>query len=204
MKILIACERSGTVRDAFIARGHEAVSCDMHKSDAGEPHLVGDALSFIDQGWDMMIAHPPCTYLACSGNRWLYNKDGTKNQKRWEKRWEALDFVWKLMNANIEKICIENPKSVISSEIRKPDQSIQPWQFGHAAQKETCLWLKNLEPLYYFGRYGMDKGEFVESKTGKRMSKWHNDAFGLSPAMRQKVRSKTFDGIAKAMAEQWG
>ena len=106
MKILIACERSGTVRDAFIARGHEAVSCDMYKSDAGEPHLVGDALKFIDQGWDMMIAHPPCTYLACSGNRWLYNKDGTKNQKRWEKRWDALDFVWKLMSANIDKICI--------------------------------------------------------------------------------------------------
>jgi site-specific DNA-cytosine methylase len=204
LKVLVACECSGVVRDAFIGRGHNAISCDILPSDVGGPHYKGDVFDIIDDDWDLLIAHPPCTYLSVSGNRWLYNKDGTKNKERWKKRWDALDFVWKLMHCDIEKICIENPRSVISSEIRKPDQLLQPWQFGDPAQKETFLWLKNLSPLYHFGERGGSKGEFVDVGNGKKMPKWYNDSFRLSDEMRQKVRSKTFKGIANAMAEQWG
>ena len=204
MKILIACEYSGVVRDAFIKQGHDAISCDLLPTDVKGPHYQGSVTDIINDGWGLMIAHPPCTYLAVSGNRWLYNKDGSKNEDRWTNRKEALDFVRLLMEAPIERIAVENPVSVISSEIRKPNQIIQPWQFGDEAQKTTCLWLKNLpklEPTKIVG-----KGEFITFKSGKRHPKWYADALATAKtkAERQKLRSKTFLGIADAMAKQWG
>ena len=204
MKILIACEYSGAVRDSFIKQGHYAMSCDLLPTDVPGPHYQGSVLDILNDGWDMMIAHPPCTYLAVSGNRWLYNKDKSRNEERWKNRGEALDFVRLLMDAPIEKIAIENPVSVISSEIRKPDQIIQPWQFGDEAQKTTCLWLKNLPKLKPTKIVG--KGEFTTFKSGKRHPKWYADALAKAKtkAERQKLRSKTFQGIASAMAEQWG
>jgi hypothetical protein len=135
MRVLIACEFSGTVRDAFIAKGHDAMSCDLLPTDKPGPHYQGDVFDVINDGWDLMIAHPPCTHLAVSGARWF--KDKVTEQA------EALDFVRKLINADIDRICIENPVSIISSRIRKPDQTIQPWQFGHGETKRTCLWLKD-------------------------------------------------------------
>lgn len=139
MKVLIACEYSGTVRDAFIANGHDAMSCDLLPTDKNGPHYQGSVFDIINGGWDLMIAHPPCTHLAVSGARWF--KDKINEQK------EALDFVRKLMECDIPKICIENPISIISSRIRKPDQIIQPWMFGHGETKATCLWLKGLPKL---------------------------------------------------------
>ena len=204
MKVLIACEYSGAVRDAFIKQGHDAMSCDLLPTDVEGPHYQGSVTDILNDGWDLMITHPPCTYLAVSGNRWLYNKDGTRNDERWDNRREALDFVRLLMNAPIERIAVENPVSVISSEIRKPDQIIQPWQFGDEAQKTTCLWLKNLPKLKPTKIVG--KGEFVTFKSGKKHPAWYAEAFAKAKtkAERQKLRSKTFQGIADAMAEQWG
>ena len=204
MKILIACEYSGSVRDAFIKQGHDAMSCDLVPTDSPGPHYQGSVFDVLNDGWDMMIAHPPCTYLAVSGNRWLYNKDKSRNEERWKNREEGLDFVRALMNAPIDKIVIENPVSCISSEIRKPDQIIQPWQFGDEAQKTTCLWLKNLPKLKPTKIVG--KGEFVTFKSGKKHPAWYAEAFAKAKtkAERQKLRSKTFQGIADAMASQWG
>jgi len=204
MKILIACEYSGAVRDAFIKQGHDAMSCDLLPTDSPGPHYQGSVFDVLNDGWDMMIAHPPCTYLAVSGNRWLYNKDKSRNEERWKNREEGLDFVRALMNAPIDKIVIENPVSCISSEIRKPDQIIQPWQFGDEAQKTTCLWLKNLPKLKPTKIVG--KGEFVTFKSGKKHPAWYAEAFAKAKtkAERQKLRSKTFQGIADAMASQWG
>ena len=204
MKVLIACEYSGAVRDAFIKQGHDAMSCDLLPTDVPGPHYQGSVTDILNDGWDLMIAHPPCTYLAVSGNRWLYNKDGSKNEERWANRREALDFVRLLMDAPIKRIAVENPVSVISSEIRKPDQIIQPWQFGDEAQKTTCLWLKNLPKLKPTKIVG--KGEFVTFKSGKKHPAWYAEAFAKAKtkAERQKLRSKTFQGIADAMAEQWG
>ena len=135
MKVLIACEFSGIVRDAFIKRGHDAWSCDLLPTEVEGPHIQGDVLNILNDGWDLIIAHPPCTHLATSGARWFKNKE--KEQK------EALEFVSLLLNAPINKIALENPISIISSRIRKPDQIVQPWMFGHPEQKSTCLWLKN-------------------------------------------------------------
>jgi len=202
MKILIACEYSGGVRDAFIKQGHDAISCDLLPTDVDGPHYQGSVTDILNDGWDLMIAHPPCTYLAVSGNRWLYNKDKSRNEERWKNREEGLDFVRTLMNAPIDRIVIENPVSCISSEIRKPDQIIQPWQFGDEAQKTTCLWLKNLPKLKPTKIVG--KGEMVTYKSGNKMPKWYAEAFKLPKAERQKLRSKTFQGIADAMAKQWG
>lgn len=191
MKILVACEYSGVVRDAFIARGHEAISCDILPTEKEGPHYLGNVLDILHDGWDMMIAHPPCTHLAVSGAKWFKYK-----QKEQE---EALGFVQVLLDAPIEKICLENPVSVISSKIRKPDQIIQPWQFGHAATKTTCLWLKNLPKLVPTNIVG--KGNFVITKGGRKLPEWYN----LPPSEdRSKIRSRTFEGIAEAMAEQWG
>lgn len=197
MKVLIACEYSGTVRDAFINLGHDAISCDILPTDSPGPHYQGDIFDIIDDGFDLMIAHPPCTHLAVSGARHFHKKQ--KEQA------EALEFVKKLMGANINHIAIENPVSIISTKIRKPDQIIQPWMFGDPFQKTTCLWLKNLpnlEPTKI-----VDKGQFfewVDKKTGKkkRQACWDMEAFkkGLN---RGKIRSKTFQGIANAMASQW-
>ena len=209
MKILVACEESQAVTKELRKLGHEAFSCDLLPCSGGHPewHYQQDVFEVINKGWDMMIAHPPCTFLAVSGARWLYNKDGSKNVERWKNQAEALDFVQRLMDAPIDKIAIENPISVISSNIRKPEQIIQPLMFGDKAQKSTCLWLKNLpllEPTDI-----VEKGEFVEfiSKKGvnKKQPKWYFDALknAKTPAERRTLRSKTFKGIAEAMAKQW-
>lgn len=181
MKVLVACEYSGTVRDAFAKKGHEALSCDLLATDKPGKHYQGDVFDVINDGWDLMIAHPPCTHLAVSGARWF--KDKVIEQA------EALDFVRKLMNADIDRICIENPVSIISSRIRKPDQTIQPWQFGHGETKRTCLWLK-----------GLPKLAPTNIVDGRDQRIWK-----LPPSPnRWKVRSVTFQGIADAMANQWG
>ena len=209
MKILVACEESQAVTKELRKLGHEAFSCDLLPCSGGHPewHFKQDVFEVIKQGWDMMIAHPPCTFLAVSGARWLYNKDGSRNIERYKNQAEALDFVQKLMDAPINKIAIENPISVISSNIRKPDQIIQPYMFGDKAQKSTCLWLKNLPKLEPTDI--VDKGEFIEfiSKKGvkKKQPKWYFDALkdAKTPAERRTLRSKTFKGIAEAMAKQW-
>ncbi len=214
MKVLVACEYSGIVRDAFIKKGHEAVSCDLlpSESDLGE-HYQGDVTDILNNGWDMMIAHPPCTYLAVSGARWFYDPEDKhlpyKNRRphplypnRKQLQQEALDFVQLLLDAPINKIVVENPVGVISTKIRKPEQIIQPYMFGHSESKKTCLWLKNLEPLQPTNI--VEEEERVVYASGKSMPKWYADAFKLPPEERWKVRSATFPGIAKAMADQWG
>jgi site-specific DNA-cytosine methylase len=193
MKVLIACEFSGTVRDAFIAKGCDAMSCDLLPTERDGPHYQGDVRDILGDGWDLMVAHPPCTHLAVSGAKWFLKKQ--------RQQAEALDFVRLLMDCQVPRWCIENPVSVISTKIRKPDQIIQPWQFGHEATKTTCLWLNGLPKLTPTKIVG--KGEFVTFASGNRMAKWYADAARLSPLQRAKVRSQTFDGIANAMADQW-
>lgn len=181
MNVLVACEYSGVVREAFRKLGHDAWSCDLLPSDDNSfYHLQGDVKHFLNEGWDLMIAHPPYTHLAVSGARWF--KDKQEEQK------EALEFVELLMKAPIYHIAVENPISIISSRIRKPDQIIQPWMFGHGETKATCLWLKNLPKL--------QPTNIVEG----REARIHK----LPPSPdRWKIRSKTYQGIADAMAEQW-
>lgn len=201
MKVLVACEFSGTVRDAFRALGHDAVSCDLLPSERPGPHVQGDVLTLLDDGWDLMIAHPPCTHLAVSGARWFVDKV--------QEQADALDFVRALMAAPIPRICIENPVSVISSRIRKPDQIIQPWQFGHAETKTTCLWLTGLSPLSpaeivepdYMRRAD---GSYYRDKKGKRYSRVHFMSGRKDHESRRRERSRTYTGIAAAMAAQWG
>lgn len=182
MRILIACEYSGKVREAFRKLGHDAWSCDLLPADDNSPyHYQGDVFDIIDDNWDMMIAHPPCTHLAVSGARWFKDKR--------EEQAEALEFVQTLLNAPIQMIALENPISIISSKIRKPDQIIQPWQFGHGETKATCLWLKNLPKLL--------PTDIVEGR--------ENRVHRMPPSPdRWKLRSETYQGIADAMANQWG
>ncbi len=180
MKVLIACEFSGITREAFKAKGHDAWSCDQLPTEIPGNHIQGDVLSVIKDGWDLMIAHPPCTHLAVSAARWF-------KEHPWEQL-EALDFVLCLMSAPIEKICIENPISIIASAIGKPDQIIQPWMFGHGETKSTCLWLKNLPKLIPTNMVnGRNPRIHTESPSNKR----------------SKNRSRSYPGIAAAMAEQW-
>lgn len=196
LKVLVACEYSGRVRDAFTRLGHFAMSCDLLPTESDGLHYMGDVFDIIDQGWDIMIAHPPCTYLAVSGMHWTTR--GLRDPNLTE---DALEFVQKLMDAPVNKICIENPISVISSRIRKPDQIITPYQFGHDASKKTCLWFKNLKPLQ---PTNMIEGRLVD---GKR--RWGNQTDSgqnkLAPSDdRWKERSRTYQGVADAMASQWG
>jgi hypothetical protein len=196
MKILVACEYSGTVRDAFIRGGHEAMSCDLLPTDAPGPHYQGDVMDIIGDGWDLMVAHPPCTYLSVSGMHWTTR--GLRDPQLTE---DALEFVRQLMAAPISRIAIENPVSVISSQIRKPDQIITPYQFGHDASKKTCLWLKGL-PL-------LRPTQFIEPRIVNGKPRWGNQTDSgqnkLPPsADRWKIRSETYTGIANAMAYQWG
>ena len=192
MRVLIACEYSGTVRDAFRAAGHDAMSCDLLPTDKPGPHHQGDVFDIIGEGWDMMIAHPPCTHLAVSGAKHFAAKQADGRQAA------ALLFVRRLLDAPIPRICLENPVSIISSQIRKPDQIIQPWMFGHEATKTTCLWLKGLPHLVPTNIVG--KGARHVTKSGKSLPVWYN----LPPSpMRWKIRSATFKGIADAMAAQW-
>lgn len=181
MQILVACEFSGQVREAFRSKGHDAWSCDLLPSEIPGPHILGDVREIIANGWDLLIAHPPCTYLAVSGARWF--------KARLQEQEVALEFVRLLLNAPIERIALENPISVISSRVRKPDQIVQPWMFGHGETKATCLWLKNLPLL---------KAENIVNGRSPRV---HHES--PSPE-RWKNRSRTLPGIAQAMANQWG
>lgn len=206
MKVLIACESSGTVREAFRALGHEAWSADLLPADDGSQyHIQGDVLQVLANGWDLMVAHPPCTYLSVSGMHWTTR--GLRDPKLTE---DALEFARALMDAPIPRICIENPVSIISSRIRKPDQIIQPWQFGDDASKKTCLWLKNLPRLNNEDRSKWVKGRIVgEDKRGRTIVRWANQCDSgqnrLGPSEdRWKERSKTYNGIAQAMAQTWG
>lgn len=181
MRVLVACEFSGVVRSAFASLGHDAMSCDLLPSELDGPHYQGNVLDILYDGWDLMIAHPPCTHLAVSGARWFKHK---KNEQE-----QALEFVHVLLDAPISKIALENPISIISTRIRKPDQIIQPWQFGHGETKATCLWLKNLPHLR--------STHIVEG----RKPRIHR----MPPSdYRWKERSRTYIGIAEAMAAQWG
>lgn len=196
MRVLVACESSGVVRDAFSALGHEATSCDLLPSSAPGSHVVGDVKDILNDGWDLLIAHPPCTYLSVSGMHWTAR--GLRDPALTE---NALDFVRLLMQSPIEKIAIENPVSVISTRIRKPDQIIQPYQFGHDASKKTCLWLKNLAPL--------TPTKFIPPRIVNGKARWSNQTDSgqnrLTPsADRWKKRSETYVGIAAAMANAWG
>jgi site-specific DNA-cytosine methylase len=193
MKVLIACEYSGAVRDAFIRRGHNAMSCDLLPTDAPGAHYQGDVFDIINDGWDLMIAHPPCTYLSVSGMHWT--KRGLRDPRLTE---DALEFVRRLMAAPVERIAVENPVSVISSRIRKPDQIVQPWWFGHDASKKTCLWLKNLPLLKPTDVLPGD----AKTRRGNQTASGQNK---LPPSKdRWKIRSATYEGIANAMAAQWG
>jgi len=196
MKILIACEYSGIVRDAFTRKGHDAMSCDILPTESEGKHYQGDIFDVLYDDWDMMIAHPPCTHLAVSGARWF-----TEGKKSWSLQVEALDFVRKLLDAPINKIALENPVSVISTKIRKPNQIIQPFEYGHNVSKKTCLWLKNLPNLK---STKIVKPDLVIFSNGKKMSRTFYESFKLPPKERSKVRSKFYKGIAEAMAEQWG
>lgn len=183
MRVLVACEYSGVVRDAFRARGHDAWSCDLLPSEADPTfHIEGDVLPLLDGGWDLLVAHPPCTDLAVSGARWFPEKRADGRQQR------SLEFVRALLDAPIPRIALENPVSIISSVIRKPDQVIQPWMFGHGETKATCLWLKGLPPLV------------PTDVVAGREQRVHRMPPGPD---RWKERSRTFPGIAAAMADQW-
>ena len=191
MKILIACEYSGRVRDAFIALGHEAMSCDLLPTDAPGPHYQGDVRDVLDYPWDLMIAHPPCTDLAVSGAAWFAKKRYVGSQQA------SASFFMKLAKCDIPKIAIENPVCIISSLWRKPDQTIQPWMFGHMEQKATCLWLKGLPLLKPTNDV---KNEMMQLPKNQR-ERMHY----LPPSEdRWKIRSETYPGIAEAMAAQWG
>jgi len=183
MKILVACEYSGRVREAFRVMGHDAISCDLLPTDIPGPHYQGSVLDILDDGWDMMVAFPPCTHLAVSGARWFAEKRADGRQQ------QGIDFFMALANADIPKIAIENPVSIMSTQWRKPDQIVQPWQFGHGETKATCLWLKGLPKL--------TPTDIVE---GREQRIWK-----LPPSEdRAKQRSLTYQGIAAAMAKQWG
>ena len=181
MRVLIACEYSGAVRDAFRIAGHDAMSCDLLPSEIPGAHYQGDVRDVLSDGWDLMVAHPPCTHLAVSGARWFHEKQAEQA--------EALDFVRLLLEAPIPRIAVENPVSIISTRIRKPDQVIQPWQYGHGETKATCLWLKNLPAL--------KPTQIIDGREARvhRMPPGPN---------RWKERSRTNAGIAAAMADQWG
>lgn len=195
MKVLVACEFSGTVRDAFLRKGHDAVSCDILPTESPGPHYHGDVLDIINDGWDLLIAHPPCTYLSNSGVMWLYKQEG-----RWEKMKDGALFFKKLLEADIPRIAVENPimhkyaKEIIGSH---QSQVIQPYMFGHLEQKATCLWLKGLPTL--------NPTDDVKEEMMKLPKRQRERLHYLPPSKdRWKIRSKTYQGIAEAMADQWG
>jgi len=195
MRILVGCEFSGRVRDAFIARGHDAISCDFLESERPGPHIRGNVLNYLNDGWDMLLAFPPCTHLAISGARFWREKT--------ELQYAALEFVRNLMSSSVYYIVIENPVGIISTLIRPPDQIVQPWQYGECASKKTCLWLKNLPPL--------TPTDIVKPShyNAAGLPRWDNQTpsgqnkLGPSPE-RWRERSRTYEGIARAMAAQWG
>ena len=219
MRVLVACEESQTVCKAFREKGHEAYSCDIQDCSGGHPewHIKGDVLPLLEQNWDLIIAHPPCTDLAVSGARHFEKKRANGSQKA------SIEFFCKFLECKCEKVVIENPIGIISGDYLiehfsdiaekyklpiKPTQIIHPWMFGDNQPKATCLWVKGLKPLkpLITKEPEMEYIEWVDKKTGKnkRQAKWYFEALKLSPKERSKARSKTFEGIAKAMAEQWG
>jgi hypothetical protein len=214
MKVLVACEFSGIVREAFAARGHVAMSCDLLDTERDGYHFKGDVLSVIDQGWDLMIAHPPCTYLTVDAE-WAYRDNQTKKMKpgtlvgqaRRDARDKAIEFVMALSNAPIDKIAIENPIGVLSTRWREPDQFIQPYEYEEDASKSTCLWLKNLPRL---SPVSLFPPRLAGSPCGRRyLFRWSNQTeTGQNKEIpsddRWKIRSRTYQGIANAMASQWG
>ena len=225
MKVLVACEESQRVCIAFREKGHEAYSCDIMECSGGHPewHIKGDVLPIINgyktptdifitqdgvahcvpKRWDLIIAHPPCTYLTVTGNRWFnVERYGEKAIKRLQNREEAIKFFLSIANADCDRIVIENPVGVMSTVWRKPEQIIQPYMFGDSAEKKTCLWLKGVEPLNATNE--VEPPERVKFDSGRTMPKWYADAWHLPKEERSRLRSQTFPGIAKAMAEQWG
>jgi len=222
MKVLIACEESQAVCKEFRLLGHEAYSCDLLPCSGGHPewHIQGDVFKILSDGWDLMIAHPPCTYLAVSGARWYYHPDDKDlpvehrrphpmYPNRMNDMMDSVEFVKALYNSNVDKIAIENPIGMLSTRWMKPTQIIQPWMFGDEATKTTCLWLKNLDELKPTNIVSKgERFEWIDSKTGKKKSQpmWYYKALSEAKTKqeRQTLRSKTFKGIAKAMAEQWG
>jgi len=206
MRILIACEFSGIVREAFVKYGHDVTSCDLNPSEIPGKHFQGNVLEILNDNWDLMIAHPPCTYLTVTSNKWnknidLINKKTRVGIDRQILTNDAYTFFMQLVFAPIKRIAIENPVGYMSTLWRKPDQIIHPWQFGHKASKRTCLWLKNL-PLLRPSNI-VEKGDYHTYKSGKRSSQWYYDAALKSPEERLKIRNRTFKGIAEAMAAQW-
>jgi hypothetical protein len=187
MRVLVACEFSGVVRDAFIRHGHDAISCDIIPSDRPGSHYQGDVRNILRDGWDLMVAHPPCTYLCSGGNNWLNRRPDL----RWrENRIKAAGFFMELMDAPIPRIAVENPIGCMSSMYRKPDQIVRPWMFGHPYRKDICLWLKNLPllcPTHLVA--GREKLDFWSDKRNPN---------------RRSLKSVTFEGVAEAMASQWG
>lgn len=195
MRVLVACEYSGTVRDAFAIAGHDAWSCDLLDTDKPGKHIKGDVLQILNDGWDLMIAHPPCTYLSNSGVSWLYRKEN-----RWEMMRQGAEFFKKLLESDIPKIAVENPiphKYALEIIGRKYDQIIQPYQFGHLESKATCLWLKRLPGLKETNNVKQDMLKLDKNE-------WQRLHYLPPSKDRWKLRSKTFDGIAEAMANQWG
>ena len=192
MKVLVACEYSGIVRDAFAAKGHNAWSWDILPTESPGNHYQGDVLEHLDKGWDLMIAHPPCTYLSNAGARYLYPK-GKLNEDRYKLGLKAKEFFMALYNAPINKICVENPISSRIFALPKYTQTIQPYEYGHPVQKKTCLWLKNLPEL-------KPTNIIYKRQSTKIPGNW----FNKGGKDRQKNRSKFFDGFAQAMADQWG
>lgn len=200
INVLIACEESQAVCVEFRKLGFNAFSCDLQECSGNHPewHIKGDCFDALAlRKWDLVIAHPPCTYLAVCGNRWF--KDNPERQRL---RDEAVEFFMGFTKIEVPHVVIENPIGVISTLYRKPDQIVNPWQFGESFSKKTCLWLKGLPKLK--PTKIVDPGEFVEFESGKRMPKWYSDLYGLPKEERAKMRSKTFKGIAQAMATQWG
>lgn len=231
LKVLVACEESQKICSEFRSLGHIAYSCDLLACSGGHPewHFKQDVMEviknhggvlqngqevYIDGEWDIMIAHPPCTFLAVSGARWFYHPDDKelpiemrrphpRFPNRAQEREEGMEFFLALANAGIKHIAIENPIGIMSTHYRKPDQIVQPYYFGDEASKSTCLWLKNLPPLEKTNVVGT--GEWVKLKSGKRLPKWYSDALvkAKTPEERRNMRSKTFPGFARAIAEQW-
>ena len=221
MNVLVACEESQTVCKAFRERGHNAFSCDMKECSGGHPewHICEDVLPLLNGNcffktvdgcehtingkWDMIIAHPPCTYLTVTGNSWFnVERYGDKAIKRAKDREEAIAFFMEIANAKCDRIVIENPVGVMSTRWRKPDQVIQPYMFGDAAEKKTCLWLKGVSPLVPTDE--VSPPERVKFDSGKSMPKWYADLWHLPKEERSRLRSQTFPGFANAMASQWG
>jgi len=198
MRVLLACEESQAVTKEFRDRGHDAYSCDILPSSGSLPeyHLQQDVIPLLKQEWDLIIAFPPCTHLASSGAAWFEQKRKDGRQQ------EGIDFFMLFTNLDAPKVVIENPVGIMSRIYRKPDQIIQPWWFGDPFEKRTCLWLKGVEPLVATDE--VKPAPRSEYASGRTMPTWYADAWKLPPAERSKARSKTFPGIAKAMAEQWG